>query len=72
MTGGKQIPAVHQAIVAAAVKAVLGERAVIRKIVEVPAAAPAGGHVAVALKHGIRAFWRHWTARGSKRELGSI
>ena len=42
MSGGKQIPALHQAIVAAAVKAVLGERAVVRQIVEVPAAASAG------------------------------
>lgn len=64
MTGGKQIPAVHQAIVTAAVKAVLGERAVIREIVEVPATASAGRH-AVALKYGIRTFWRRWTGRQS-------
>ena len=37
MSGENQIPAVHQAIVAAAVKAAVGERAVIRQIVEMPA-----------------------------------
>jgi hypothetical protein len=63
MSGGKRIPAVHQAILAAAVKAVLGERAVIRQIVEVPAeAVPLGTHV-VALTHGIRTFWSQWTGR---------
>ena len=63
MSGGQQIPAVHQAIVAAAVKAVLGERAVIRQIVEVPSEpVPLGTHV-VALTHGIRTFWSQWTER---------
>ena len=64
MRGGKRIPAVHQAIVAAAVKAVLGERAVVRQIVEVPAAS-VGRHV-VALKYGIHTFWRRWTGRQSE------
>jgi hypothetical protein len=63
MSGGKRIPAVHQAILAAAVKGVLGERAVIRQIVEVQAeAVPLGTHV-VALTHGIRTFWSEWTGR---------
>ena len=65
MTAGNQVPAIHQAILAAAVKAVLGQRAVIRQIVEVPpAAAPLGTHV-VALTHGIRTFWSRWTGRNS-------
>jgi hypothetical protein len=63
MSDGKQIPAVHQAILAAAVKAALGERAVIRQIVEVSAeSVPLGTHV-VALTHGIRTFWSQWTGR---------
>ena len=37
MSGEKQIPALHRAIVAAAVKAALGQRAIVREIVEVPA-----------------------------------
>ena len=63
MRRGKQIPAVHRAIVAAAVHAVLGERAVVREIVEVPAAS-VGRHV-VALKYGIHTFWSRWTERRS-------
>ena len=63
MSGGKQIPAVHQAVLTAAVKAALGERAVIRQIVEVPdEPVPLGAHV-VALTHGIRTFWSQWTGR---------
>ena len=61
---GKAIPAVHQAILAAAVKAVLGERAVICEIVEVPAGVSASRHVA-ALKYGIHTFWSRWTGRRS-------
>ena len=64
MSRGKRIPVVHQAIVAAAVKAVLGERAVVRQIVEVPSGVSAGRHV-VALKYGIHTFWRRWTGRQS-------
>ena len=63
MSGENQIPEVHRAIVAAAVHAVLGERAVVRDIVEVPAAS-VGRHV-VALKYGIHTFWRRWTGRQS-------
>jgi hypothetical protein len=63
MSGGKQIPEVHRAIVAAAVHAVLGDRAVVRDIVEVPAV-PLGRR-AVALKYGIHTFWRRWTGRQS-------
>jgi len=55
------IPVLHQAIAAAAVKAVLGNGAVIREIVEVPA--PSAARRASALKYGIRTFWRRWTAR---------
>jgi hypothetical protein len=61
--GRKPIPLIHQAIVAAAVKAVLGDRAVVREIVEVPPAS-LGTHV-VALKYGIHTFWRRWTGRQS-------
>jgi hypothetical protein len=68
MSGGKPIPAVHQAILAAAVKAALGERAVIRQIVEVPGGAPASRHVA-ALRYGIRTFWSRWTRAAVEREL---
>ena len=68
MSGGKPIPAVHQAILAAAVKAALGERAVIRQIVEVPAGASAGRKVA-ALSYGIRTFWSRWTRAAVAREL---
>ena len=64
MSRGKRIPVVHQAIVAAAVKAVLGDRAVVRQIVEVPSGVSAGRHV-VALKYGIHTFWRRWTGRQS-------
>jgi hypothetical protein len=64
MTGAKPIPAVHQAIVAAAVKAVLGDRAVVRQIVEVPPAVSPGWRVA-SWKYGIRTFWRRWTGRRS-------
>ena len=68
MSRGKHISAVHQAILAAAVKAVLGERAVIRQIVEVPAAPPLAVHVA-ALKYGIHTFWSRWTERRSNGSL---
>ncbi len=68
MSRAKHIPAVHQAIVTATVRAVLGERAVIRRIVEVPAATSAGVHIG-ALKCGIHTFWRRWTGRQFEREL---
>jgi len=57
-----EIPVIHQVIVAAAVKAVLGEQAVIRKIRVLPAKAPAAGQL-VAWKHGIHTFWCRWTGR---------
>ncbi|MEO8371466.1 MAG: hypothetical protein ABI806_19925 [Candidatus Solibacter sp.] len=57
------IPVLHQVIAAAAVKAILGDRAVIREMVEVPA--PSAIKRAGALKYGIRTFWRRWTARQS-------
>lgn len=63
MKDPKKIPAIHQAILAAAVNAVLGDRAVIREVVEVPrTTVPFSGHV-VALKYGIRTFWSRWTER---------
>jgi hypothetical protein len=65
MTGGKQISAAHQAVLAAAVKAALGERAVIRQVVEVPSeSAHLGAHV-LALTYGIQTFWSRWTERKS-------
>jgi hypothetical protein len=63
MKAEKAIPAVHQAIVAAAVKAVLGERAVVREIVELPPVS--AGRRVVALKYGIHTFWCRWTGRQS-------
>jgi hypothetical protein len=63
MSGVKSIPPVHQAIVAAAVKAVLGDRAVVRQIVEMPT--PSAGRRVIALKYGIHTFWRRWTGRQS-------
>ena len=67
MIGRKQIPAVHQAIAAAAVKAVLGEQAVVREMVEVPASSL--GSQVVALKYGIGTFWRRWTRAPVEREM---
>ena len=64
MSGDDKIPEVHRAIVSAAVKAALGERAVIRRIVELPATPGPVGHV-VALQYGIRTFWQRWTGRRS-------
>jgi len=57
------IPVIHQVLAEAAVKAVLGNRAVIREMVEVPV--PSVAKRAGALKYGIRTFWRRWTARQS-------
>jgi len=59
----KSIPVVHRAVVAAAVKAVLGDRAVVREIKEVPP--PSLGTQVVALKYGIHTFWCRWTGRQS-------
>ena len=56
------VPVLHQAIAQAAVKALLGEQAVIREMVEVPAGPPLSVHIN-ALGHGIRTFWGHWTGR---------
>ena len=61
MNGENQIPVLHQAIVAAAVKAALGERAIVRQIVEM--SEPGMGDHVHALGHGIRTFWRSWTGR---------
>ena len=64
MSGAKPIPALHRAIAAAAVKAALGERAVIVGMVAVPSTPALGGHVD-ALECGIRTFWSRWTGRKS-------
>jgi hypothetical protein len=58
----ENIPVLHQAIAEAAVKALLGERAVIREMVEMPAGRPLSVHLS-ALGYGIRTFWGHWTGR---------
>ncbi len=58
----ENIPVLHQAIAEAAVKALLGERAVIREMVEVPTGRPLTVHIS-ALGSGIRTFWSHWTGR---------
>ncbi len=68
MSGRRGIPALHQAIVAAAVKAALGERAVVREVVEVPAG-PTLKVRAGALHYGLRTFWNHWTGRHPNRSL---
>ena len=63
MSRNSAVPLIHQVLAKAAVKAVLGNRAVIRDMVEVPA--PSAVKRAGALKYGIRTFWRRWTARQS-------
>ena len=63
MSRERSIPVVHQAIAAVAVKAILGDRAVIRGMAEVPA--PSAIRRADALRYGIRTFWHRWTARQS-------
>jgi hypothetical protein len=65
MSGAKNISAAHQAIAAAAVKAALGEHAVIRQMVEIPSTAGPLGAQVVALQYGIRTFWSRWTGRKS-------
>ncbi len=52
----------HKAIAEAAVKALLGERAVIRQMVELPAGQPLDVQIS-ALGYGIQTFWSHWTGR---------
>jgi len=56
------IPVLHQAIAEAAVKALLGDRAVISEMVEVPAGHPLIVHIN-ALGYGVKTFWSHWTGR---------
>jgi hypothetical protein len=64
MSGDGEIPELHRVIVTAAVRAALGERAVVRRIEEMQATPSAVEHVA-ALHHGIRTFWRSWTGRSA-------
>jgi len=61
MTCDPDIPEVHRAIAHAVVRAVLGDRAVIRDMREMPAASVM--RRAGALKYGILTFWSRWTAR---------
>jgi len=61
MTCDPEIPEMHRVIAEAAVRAVLGERAVIRQMKEMPAASVL--RRAGALKYGILTFWSRWTAR---------
>ena len=56
------IPAHHRAIAEAAVRAVLGERAFISKMVEAPTGRPLSLHI-TAFGSGVQAFWNHWTGR---------
>ena len=53
MSGDSKIPAVHRAIAAAAVQAILGDRAVVRQMVAVPApsAGRAGGRAEIRDSH---------------------
>ena len=62
------IPARHRVILEAAVKAALGERAMVREIVEVPSGRSLRVRVG-ALNNGIRTFWSRWTERHSDRSL---
>lgn len=58
----ERIPVLHRAIAEAAVKAVLGDHAAIRHMVEIPAGRPLCVQVS-ALAYGIQTFWSHWTGR---------
>jgi len=68
MSGEKRVPLLHQAIATAAVKALLGERAAIREMVEVPSGPPLRVR-AGALAYGVQASWRRltgWQQKGSR------
>jgi len=52
------------------VKAVLGEKAVIRAMVEIPAGTPFRKR-AGALHAGVRTFWSRWTGRHSNGKAGN-
>ena len=67
MTCDPEIPELHRAIAVAAVRAVLGERAVIRDMKELPVASLL--RRAGALKYGICTFWNRWTARQGNGSL---
>ena len=69
MSRHKHIPDAHRAVAAAAVRAILGPRAVVREMVEVPAGTPFRKRVG-AVHHGIRTFWSRWTARNPIRGNG--
>ena len=56
------VPVLHKAIAEAAVKALLGERAIIRQMVEIPVGQPLRVEIN-AIGHGIHTFWSHWTGR---------
>ena len=58
----RTIPVLHKAIAQAAVKALLGEHAVIQRMVEVPAGQPLSVEIG-ALGYGLQTFWSHRTGR---------
>ena len=60
----KSIPVHHRVIAAATVKALFGDRAVMREMVVAPEGA-GWRKRAGALHLGIRAFWNRWTQRRS-------
>ena len=62
MICAKRIPATHRAVAEIAVKAVLGERAVIAEMVEIPSGPSFRTRVG-ALHYGIRTFWDRWSGR---------
>ena len=68
MSRGKPISAQHQAVVTAAVMAVLGPHAVVRDIVE-KHSGPSLRVRVTAIHFGIRTFWNRWTERVSQREV---
>jgi len=70
MSREQSIPAHHRAAAAAAVKALLGERAIVREMVEVPPGTPLKKR-AVALQAGVRTFWSRWTGRQAKGRPGT-
>jgi hypothetical protein len=68
MSSPKRIPTHHRVIVEAAVKAALGERAVVREIVEMQGGPSLRVRVG-ALHCGIYTFWSRWTGRHQKSEF---
>ena len=65
-----RIPVLHRAIAEAAVKAILGDRAVVKDMVEVSSTRVALTTHISAIGYGIQAFWNHWTGRHSHGSAG--